>query len=96
MGLFLTLLGRFKNHIFYERKRMKKLALFCRTLKKYFLNSLPSKSHFATAYHFEALVREIDVSALVRMLLDYFEALVGEIDVPKSIRLFEHSENNLT
>jgi hypothetical protein len=34
MTLFLTLLDRFKNHIFYERKRMKKLALFCRTLKK--------------------------------------------------------------
>jgi hypothetical protein len=95
-GTFFNASWPIKNHIFYERKRMKKLALFCRTLKKYFLNSLPSKSHFAIAYHFEALVREIDVSALVRMLLDYFEALVREIDVPKSIRLFEHSENNLT
>jgi hypothetical protein len=28
MALFLTLLDRFKNHIFYERERMKKLALF--------------------------------------------------------------------
>jgi hypothetical protein len=28
MALFLTLLDRFKNHVFYERKRMKKLALF--------------------------------------------------------------------
>jgi hypothetical protein len=27
MALFLTLLERFKNHVFYERKRMKKLAL---------------------------------------------------------------------
>jgi hypothetical protein len=27
-GTFLTLLERFKNHVFYERKRMKKLALF--------------------------------------------------------------------
>jgi hypothetical protein len=34
MALFLTILDRFKNHIFYERKRMKKLALFLRTLKK--------------------------------------------------------------
>jgi hypothetical protein len=34
MALFLTLLDRFKNYIFYERKRMKKLALFLRTLKK--------------------------------------------------------------
>jgi hypothetical protein len=27
MALFLTLLDRFKNHIFYEHKRMEKLAL---------------------------------------------------------------------
>jgi hypothetical protein len=27
-GTFLTLLDRFKNYIFYERKLMKKLALF--------------------------------------------------------------------
>jgi hypothetical protein len=27
-GTFLTILERFKNHIFYERNRMKKLALF--------------------------------------------------------------------
>jgi hypothetical protein len=27
-GTFLTLLDRLKIHIFYERKRMKKLALF--------------------------------------------------------------------
>jgi hypothetical protein len=27
MALFLTLLDRFKNHIFYEGKRMKKLFL---------------------------------------------------------------------
>jgi hypothetical protein len=33
MALFLTLLGRFKNHIFYERKRMKKLALFLPDVK---------------------------------------------------------------
>jgi hypothetical protein len=33
---------------------------------------------------FEALVREIDISALVLQ------------NHPKSIRLFEHSENNLT
>jgi hypothetical protein len=35
MALFLTLLDRFKNHIFYERKRMKKLALFLTDVKKY-------------------------------------------------------------
>jgi hypothetical protein len=38
MALFLTLLDRFKNHIgryvFYERKRMKKLALFLTDVKK--------------------------------------------------------------
>jgi hypothetical protein len=34
MALFLTLFGRFKNHIFYERKRMKKLALFLTDVKK--------------------------------------------------------------
>jgi hypothetical protein len=34
MALFLTLLDRFKNHIFYERKRMKKLAPFIRALIK--------------------------------------------------------------
>jgi hypothetical protein len=34
MALFLTLLDRFKNDIFYERKRMKKLVLFWRTFKK--------------------------------------------------------------
>jgi hypothetical protein len=33
-ALFLTLLDRFKNHIFYERKRMKKLALFLTDIKK--------------------------------------------------------------
>jgi hypothetical protein len=33
-ALFLTLLDRFKNHIFYERKRMKKLALFLTDVKK--------------------------------------------------------------
>jgi hypothetical protein len=33
-GTFLTLLDRFKNHIFYERKRMKKLALFLTDVKK--------------------------------------------------------------
>jgi hypothetical protein len=38
-ALFLTLLDRFKNHIFYERKRMKKLALFWRTLKNIFKSS---------------------------------------------------------
>jgi hypothetical protein len=32
-GTFLTLLDRFKNHIFYERKRMKKLALFLTDVK---------------------------------------------------------------
>jgi hypothetical protein len=42
--------------------------------------------YYAVAGHFEALVREIDVRALVRMLLDDFAALA----------LFEHSENNLT
>jgi hypothetical protein len=34
MALFLTLLDRFKNHIFYERKGMKKLALFLTDVKK--------------------------------------------------------------
>jgi hypothetical protein len=33
MALFLTLLDRFKNHIFYERKRMKKLALILTEVK---------------------------------------------------------------
>jgi hypothetical protein len=33
MALFLTLLDRFKNHIFYERKRKKKLALFLTDVK---------------------------------------------------------------
>jgi hypothetical protein len=33
MAPFLTLLDRFKNHIFYERKRMKKLALFLTDVK---------------------------------------------------------------
>jgi hypothetical protein len=33
-GTFLTLLDRFKNHIFYKRKRMKKLALFLTDVKK--------------------------------------------------------------
>jgi hypothetical protein len=42
--------------------------------------------YYAVAGHFEALVSEIDVRALVRMLQNH----------PKSIRLFEHSENNLT
>jgi hypothetical protein len=34
MALFLTLFDRFKNHIFYEHKRMKKLALFFDGRKK--------------------------------------------------------------
>jgi hypothetical protein len=34
MALFLTFLDRFKNHIFYKRKRMKKLALFLMEVKK--------------------------------------------------------------
>jgi hypothetical protein len=34
-GTFLTLLDRFKNHIFYEPKRMKKLALFLTDVKNY-------------------------------------------------------------
>jgi hypothetical protein len=34
MALFFTLFDRFKNHIFYERKRMKKLALFLTGVKK--------------------------------------------------------------
>jgi hypothetical protein len=37
MGLFLTLLDRFQNHIFYERKRMKKLALFLTDVKFFFI-----------------------------------------------------------
>jgi hypothetical protein len=39
MALSLTLLDRFKNHMFYVRKRMKKLALFWRTLKNIFKSS---------------------------------------------------------
>jgi hypothetical protein len=35
MALFLTLLDRFKNHLFHERKRMKKLALFLTDVKKF-------------------------------------------------------------
>jgi hypothetical protein len=35
---FLTILDRFKNHIFYERKRMKKLALFLTDVKKIDIN----------------------------------------------------------
>jgi hypothetical protein len=34
MAFFLTLLDRFKDHVFYERKRMKKLALFLTEVKK--------------------------------------------------------------
>jgi hypothetical protein len=34
MPLFLTL-DRFKNHVFYEHKRMKELALFLTDVKKY-------------------------------------------------------------
>jgi hypothetical protein len=37
-GTFLTLVDRFKNHIFYERKRMKKLALFLTDVKKEIYN----------------------------------------------------------
>jgi hypothetical protein len=40
VALFLTLLDRFKNHIFYERKRMKKLALFFDGRKKMFLKNV--------------------------------------------------------
>jgi hypothetical protein len=36
-GTFLTLLDRFKNHIFYERKRMKKLAFFLTDVKKLYI-----------------------------------------------------------
>jgi hypothetical protein len=39
MALFLTLLDRFKNRIFYERKRMKKLALFLTDVKKIYKNT---------------------------------------------------------
>jgi hypothetical protein len=42
MALFLTLLDRFKNHIFYERKRMKKLALFLTDVKKILVSELNS------------------------------------------------------
>jgi hypothetical protein len=37
MALFLTLLDRFKNHVFYERKLMKKLALFLTDVKNIFI-----------------------------------------------------------
>jgi hypothetical protein len=37
-GTFLTLLDRFKNHVFYERKRMKKLALLFDVKKVLLLN----------------------------------------------------------
>jgi hypothetical protein len=43
-GTFLTLLGRFKNHIFYERKRMKKLALFLPDVKNSILKDKFHKS----------------------------------------------------
>jgi hypothetical protein len=45
-GTFLTLLGRFKNHIFYERKRMKKLALFLPDVKKIFFELITFKITF--------------------------------------------------
>jgi hypothetical protein len=64
MALFLTLLGRFKNHLFYERKRMKKLALFLPDVKKIFFLlliqkieihawlSVPEVGHFLTCISF--------------------------------------------
>jgi hypothetical protein len=44
-GTFLTLLDRFKNHVFYESKRMKKLAFFLTDVKKSLFNfqQLPSR-----------------------------------------------------
>jgi hypothetical protein len=48
---------------------------------------------YAVASHFESLVRKIDV--LSECFLDDFEALVLQ-NHTKSIRLFEHSKNNLT
>jgi hypothetical protein len=39
-GTFLTLLDRFKNHVFYERKPMKKLALFLTDVKKIILYTI--------------------------------------------------------
>jgi hypothetical protein len=38
MALFLKLLDRFNNHIFYERKIMKKLALFLTDVNFFFLS----------------------------------------------------------
>jgi hypothetical protein len=35
------LLDRFKNHVFYERKRMKKLALFLTDVKKIVFSNFP-------------------------------------------------------
>jgi hypothetical protein len=34
-GTFLTLLDRFKNHIFYERERIKKPCIFLTDVKKH-------------------------------------------------------------
>jgi hypothetical protein len=42
MALFLTLLNRLKNHVFYERKRMKKLALFLTDVKKIIFSNFQS------------------------------------------------------
>jgi hypothetical protein len=42
-GTFLTLLDRYKYHIFYERKRMKKLALFLTDVKKEIYNIVFSR-----------------------------------------------------
>jgi hypothetical protein len=39
LALFLTILDRFKSRIFYECKRMKKLALFLTDVKKIICNS---------------------------------------------------------
>jgi hypothetical protein len=36
-GTFFNAFDRFKNHIFYERKRMKKFALFLTDVKNFYL-----------------------------------------------------------
>jgi hypothetical protein len=60
------------------------LSSIIEEIKKWKTTNMMFAHSYAAAGHFETLVRKIDVRALV--LLNH----------PKSIRLFEHSENNLT
>jgi hypothetical protein len=61
-GTFLMLLDRFKNHIFDERKRMKKLALFVKDVKKYvFFNETASvlKSNGVKTFDWTSFIPEL-------------------------------------